>query len=110
MFCKNGNMYMANNSSILQYCHGMLISSSTTQQSFVDLSMQISRGGLNCEAKVQVLVVTPPLLFLEVGCKILPPQLCLLNNVYILYCPAVTLPFLIAKSCTEKGSVSLGSN
>ena len=27
-------------------------------------------GGLNCEAKAQVLIVTPPtLFFLEIGCK-----------------------------------------
>ena len=45
-------------------------SSSTAQQSFVDLSTRIhGRGeGLNCEAKAQVLVVTP-LFFLEVGRK-----------------------------------------
>ena len=38
----------------------------TTQLSFVDLSMQIrgrGGGGLNCEAKAQVLVVIPPPLF-----------------------------------------------
>ena len=70
--CKNGNMYMANNSSNFQYCRGMSIEGvlvSTTQQSFIDLSMQINgRGGLNCEAKVQVLVITLPLFF-EVGRK-----------------------------------------
>ena len=44
---------------------------STTQQSFVDLSTRIrGRGGLNCEAKAQVFIVTPsPLFFLEVGRK-----------------------------------------
>ena len=49
----------------------MLIEASTTaQQCFVDLSTRICGGGLNCEAKAQVLVVTPPsLFFLEVGRK-----------------------------------------
>ena len=48
----------------------MSISSSASQLSFVDLSMRIHGGELNCEAKVQVLIVTPsPLFFLEVGRK-----------------------------------------
>ena len=50
--------------SIVTACRSKELSSSTAQQSFVDLSMQIrGRGGLNCEAKAQVLVVTPPPLF-----------------------------------------------
>ena len=65
-------MYVANNSSFstaMAY-RSKEFSSSTAQQSFVDLITQIhGRGeGLNCEAKAQVLVVTP-LFFLEVGRK-----------------------------------------
>ena len=43
-------------------CRSKEFSSSTTQQSFVDLSTRIHwrGGGLNCEAKAQVLIVTPP--------------------------------------------------
>ena len=52
-------MYVANNSSILQYCRGMsiegvLIFYRTTEYA------NSWEGGLNCEAKAQVLVVTPP--------------------------------------------------
>ena len=68
MFC---NMYVANNSSILQYCHGMsiegvLVFYRTTEYAN---SWKGGGGGLNCEAKAQVLVVTPPppLFFLKVG-------------------------------------------
>ena len=56
-------------------CRSKEFSSSTTQQSFVDLSTRIrggggGGGGVNCEAKVQVLDVTPsPIFFLEVGRK-----------------------------------------
>ena len=58
MFC---NMYVANNSSILQYCHGMsiegvLVFYRTTEYA----NSWKGGGGLNCEAKAQVLVVTPP--------------------------------------------------
>ena len=68
-------MYMANNSSILQYCRGMLIEGvlvfyRTTE--YATLWEGGGGGGLNCEAKAQVLVVTPPpppLFFLKVGCK-----------------------------------------
>ena len=68
MFC---NMYVANNSSILQYCHGMsikgvLVFYRTTEYA----NSWEGGGGLNCEAKAQVLVVTPPpLFFLKVGRK-----------------------------------------
>ena len=68
MFC---NMYVANNSSILQYCHGMsiegvLVFYRTTEYA----NSWKGGGGLNCEAKAQVLVVTPPpLFFLKVGRK-----------------------------------------
>ena len=43
-------------------CRSKEFSSSTAQQSFVDLSTRIRGmgGGLNCEVKAQVLVVTPP--------------------------------------------------
>ena len=63
MFC---NMYVANNSSILQYCHGMsiegvLVFYRTTEYA----NSWKGGGGLNCEAKAQVLVVTPPPLFPE---------------------------------------------
>ena len=54
-------------------CRSKEFSSCTAQQSFIDLSTRIhGRGWLNCEAKVQVLVVTlppPPPFFLEVGRK-----------------------------------------
>ena len=54
-------------------CRWKEFSSSTAQQSFVDLNTRIGErggGGLNCEAKAQVLVVTPPpLFFLKVGHK-----------------------------------------
>ena len=70
VFC---NMYVANNSSILQYCHGMLIEGvlvfyRTTE--YVNSWKGGGGGGLNCEAEAQVLVVTPPpLFFLKVGRK-----------------------------------------
>ena len=70
MFC---NMYVANNSSILQYCHGMsiegvLVFYRTTE--YANLWKGGGGGGLSCEAKAQVLVVTPPpLFFLKVGRK-----------------------------------------
>ena len=66
------NMYVANNSSILQYCHGMsiegvLVFYRTTEYAN---SWKGGGGGLNCEAKAQVLIVTPPpLFFLKVGRK-----------------------------------------
>ena len=58
MFC---NMYVANNSSILQYCHGMsikgvLVFYHTTEYA----NSWEGGGGGNCEAKAQVLIVTPP--------------------------------------------------
>ena len=62
---------MDNNSSFLQYytaCQSKEFSSSTAQQSFVNHSYTNAlEGGVNGEAKAQVLVVTPPLYFLEVG-------------------------------------------
>ena len=64
MFCKKiGNMYVANNSSILQYYHGMSIRTTEYANSWE------GGGGLNCEAKAHVLIVPPPLFFLEVGRK-----------------------------------------
>ena len=65
-------MYVANNSSILQYCHGMsiegvLVFYRTTE--YVNSLEGGGGGGLNCDVKAQVLVVTPPLFFLEVGRK-----------------------------------------
>ena len=75
MFC---NMYMANNSSILQYCHsmsieGVVIFYRTTElhwSQYAKLGLGAGGGGgLNCEAKAHVLIVTPPLFFLEVGRK-----------------------------------------
>ena len=61
MFC---NMYVANNSSILQYCHGMsiegvLVFYRTTEYANLVGGGGGGGGGLNCEAKAQVLVVTP---------------------------------------------------
>ena len=51
-------------------CRSKEFSSSASQQSFIDLSTRIrGGGGLNCEAKAQVLVMPSPLFFLEVGCK-----------------------------------------
>ena len=52
-------------------CRLKEFSSSTAQQSIIDLSTRIrGRGVLNCEAKAQVLVVMPsPLFFLEIGRK-----------------------------------------
>ena len=61
MFC---NMYMANNSSILQYCHGMSIEGVFVFCRTTEYANSWG-GGLNCEAKAQVLVVTPPPLFPE---------------------------------------------
>ena len=70
MFC---NMYVANNSSILQYCHGMSIEGVLVFYRTIEYTRIRGKGGgggLNCEAKAQVLVVTPPpLFFLEVGRK-----------------------------------------
>ena len=71
MFC---NMYVANNSSILQYCHGMSIEGVLVFYRTTEYANSWKGGGggggLNCEAKVQVLVVTPPsLFFLKVGRK-----------------------------------------
>ena len=43
-------------------CRSKESSSSTSQQTFVDLSMRM-RGGVNCEAKAQVLVFMHPPLF-----------------------------------------------
>ena len=69
-FAKNGNMYVANNSSILQYCHGMSIEGVLVFYRTTEYANSWEGGGvgLNCEAKAQVLVVTPPppLFFLEV--------------------------------------------
>ena len=62
MFC---NMYMANNSSILQYCHGMSIEGVLVFYRTTEYANSWKGGGLNCEAKAQVLVVTPPPLFPE---------------------------------------------
>ena len=59
-FADNSNMYMANNSSILQFCHGMSIEGVLFFRTVYECV-----GG---RVKVQVLVVTPlPLFFLEVG-------------------------------------------
>ena len=70
MFC---NMYVANNSSILQYCHGMSIEGVLVFYRTIEYANSWrggGGGGLNCEAKAQVLVVTPPpLFFLKVGRK-----------------------------------------
>ena len=62
VFC---NMYVANNSSILQYCHGMLIEGvlvfyRTTEYANSWEGGGGGGGGLDCEAEAQVLVVTPP--------------------------------------------------
>ena len=57
MFC---NMYVANDSSILQYCHGMSIEGVLVYYRTTEYANSWERGGLNCEAKAQVLVVTPP--------------------------------------------------
>ena len=60
-------MYVANNSSILQYCHsmsieGVLVFYHTTELGYAKLWE--GGGGGNCEAKAQVLIVTPsPTLF-----------------------------------------------
>ena len=62
MFC---NMYVANNSSILQYCHGMSIEGVLVFYRTTEYANSWKGGGLNCKAKAQVLVVTPPPLFLE---------------------------------------------
>ena len=67
MFC---NMFVANNSSILQYCHGMSIKGVLVFYRTTEYANSWEEGGLNCEAKAQVLVVTPaPLFFLKVGRK-----------------------------------------
>ena len=67
MFC---NMYVANNSSILQYCHGMSIEGVLVFYRTTEYANSWEGGGLNGEAKAQVLVVTPPpLFFLKVGRK-----------------------------------------
>ena len=57
MFC---DMYVANNSSILQYCHGMSIEGVLVFYRTTEYANSWKGGGLNCEAKAQVLVVTPP--------------------------------------------------
>ena len=61
MFC---NMYVANNSSILQYCHGMSIEGVLVFYRTTEYANSWEGGGggggLNCEARAQVLVVTPP--------------------------------------------------
>ena len=58
MFC---NMYVANNSFILQYCHGMSIEGVLVFYCTTEYANLVGGGGgLNCEAKAQVLVVTPP--------------------------------------------------
>ena len=71
-------MYVANNSSILQYCHGMSIEGVLVFYRTTEYANSWKGGGggggggggLNCEAKAQVLVVTPPpLFFLKVGRK-----------------------------------------
>ena len=68
MFC---NKYVANNSSILQYCHGMSIEGVLVFYPTTEYANSWEGGGggggvgggggggLNCEAKAQVLVVTP---------------------------------------------------
>ena len=58
-------MYVDDNSSILQYCHGrsiegVLIFYRTTELRLSQYVNLWEGGGLNCEAKAQVLVVTPP--------------------------------------------------
>ena len=57
MFC---NMYVANNSSILQYYHGMSIEGVLVFYHTTEYANLVGGGGVNCEAKAQVLVVTPP--------------------------------------------------
>ena len=61
MFC---NMYVANNSTILQYCHGMSIEGVLVFYCTTEYANSWE-GGVNCEVKAQVLVVTPPPLFPE---------------------------------------------
>ena len=53
------NMYVANNSSILQYCHGMSIEGVLVFYRTIEYANSWE-GGLNCEAKAEVLVITPP--------------------------------------------------
>ena len=65
---KNGNMYMANNSSNFQYCRGMSIEEFSSlphnRASLISVrKLMGGGGGLNCEAKAQVLVITLPPLF-----------------------------------------------
>ena len=67
-FAENSNMYVANNSSILQYCHVVwhvdrrsapLLPHNRASSITVRECMG-GGGGLIARAKVQVLVVTPP--------------------------------------------------
>ena len=70
MFCKNGNMYVANNSSILQYCHGMSIEGVLVFYHTIQSTRIRGRGGLTARRKRKSsLLRPPPLFFLEVGRK-----------------------------------------
>ena len=73
MFCKKWQLYVTNNSFILQSCHEPRHRSSRLLPHNRALLISVRNsweGGLNCDAKVQVLVVTPShLFFLEVGYK-----------------------------------------
>ena len=80
-------------------CRSKEFSSSTAQQSFVDLSTQIhGGGGLNCEAKAQVLIVTlpPPFYHTLLGLCTRCYLLCYALKIPLL-CP-VTPPTILALS------------
>ena len=67
MFC---NMYAANNSSILQYCHGMSIEGVLVFYCTTEYANSWEVGeGLTARRKHKSSLLPPPLFFLKVGRK-----------------------------------------
>ena len=66
MFC---NMYVANNSSILQYCHGMSIEGVLVFYRTTEYANLVGGGGLAARRKRKSSLLCPPLFFLKVGRK-----------------------------------------
>ena len=59
-FAKNGNMYVANISSILQYCHGMSIEGFLVFYRTIESTRIRGRGGLTARRKCKSSLLRPP--------------------------------------------------
>ena len=66
MFC---NMYVANNSFILQYCHDMSIEGVLDFYRTTEYANLVGGGGLTARRKRKSSLLRPPLFFLKVGRK-----------------------------------------